>query len=743
MTDILDPDLLDHGMNGRAMPSAPAGGPLPPAVRAPDRTGPDLTAALLLLLRRLGWIGRPQDVTEAMPWASGGDPIADLRDVAARLGFGSSIHGPRRFPAAELRRILADAAGRGGAVLYVPGGPGKGERHAGEAGLLETVDGGLQLQRPNRAPEPVGTALPAGSLIVADAADAEWAPPAGERRAWMRGRMAAAAPLVGSALALTLAANLLSLSSPLFVMTIYDKVVAAGSLRLLVALCIGAVGALLLELVMRRLRSRIMAHGGARLGYVVGNAVLARLLHLPSQMTERVAVAAQVARVKDLDRVRDLLTGPPAQACLDLPFAVIFLVAIAVLSGWLVLVPLAAIVLYAAAAWLGNAMTRTRVASAAAAGARRQELLLEIVERMPAIRALGATGTWSSRYDAVAGRMAEANFRNAQTATLISTFSQTLTTLTGLGTLGLGIGQVLAGSLTTGGLIGTMMLVWRTLAPVQNAFLASTRLGQLRASLTQVETLMATPPERSESVRAERAADIRGQVTFSHVTFRYGREAEPVLANLAFDVAPGEVVAIVGRNGGGKSTLLKLISGLYSPQGGAVRIDGRDIRQFDPMALRRSIAFVPQVPQFFDGTLAENLRLVAPGAGEADLRDALDRAGVLDAVDELPDGLETRFDTRDAALPAGLLARLSLARTYLRDAPIVLLDEPAASVDFEGEFAFTSAVHAFRGRSTVFFVTHRRGHLAMADKVLIIENGTTRYFGPAEKVRDRIPKGMI
>ncbi|MBP2300651.1 peptidase domain-containing ABC transporter [Azospirillum picis] len=734
MTQILDPDVT-----GRIMPPVPALS-LPTALDTPFRHGPDLTAALLLLLRRLGWVGSPQDITGALPWGSGSDAVTDLRDVAARLGFGSTIHQGRRFPGGELRRILAEAGYRGGAVLYVPSHAG-----TGEAGLLESSEDGLRLQRPEGPAEPVGDALAAGTLVVAAAAEPDGVvpAPAGERRSWIRSRLAAAGPLIGAALALTLAANLLSLSSPLFVMTIYDKVVAAGSIHLLVALGIGAAGALLIELAMRRLRSRIMAHGGARLGYVVGNAVLARLLHLPSPLTERVAVAAQVARVKDLDRVRDLLTGPLAQACLDLPFAVIFLVAIGILSGWLVLVPLCAIGLYVAAAWLGNAMTRTHVAAAAGAGARRQELLLEIVERMPAIRALGAAKIWSNRYDAVAGRMAEANFRSAQTTTLIATFSQTLTTLTGLATLGFGIDQVLAGSLSTGGLIGTMMLVWRTLSPVQSAFMASTRLGQLRASLRQVETLMATPPERSESVRAERAADIRGQVTFSHVTFRYGREAEPVLANLGFDVAPGEVVAIVGRNGGGKSTLLKLVSGLYSPQGGSVRIDGRDIRQFDPMALRRSIAFVPQVPQFFDGTLAENLRLVAPGASDADLRAALDRAGVLDAVDDLPEGLETRFDTRDAALPAGLLARLSLARTYLRDAPIVLLDEPAASVDFEGEFAFTSTVHAFRGHSTVFFVTHRRSHLAMADKVLIIENGTSRYFGPAEKVRDRIPKGMI
>ncbi|CAO3434521.1 peptidase domain-containing ABC transporter [Azospirillum doebereinerae] len=707
------------------------------AASAPTGTAAhDLTATLILLLQRMGWTGGRREIGEALPWSSDRPPVTELRDIAARLGFASSARrSRRRFSGADLRRSVMDAEGCDGAVLYLP--------DSGVPGVLEIVDGTLVLLRPDAPLSAVEKTLGGGTLVTVVPVDSEPQAPGSERRSWMRDRLGSALPLIGAALGLTLFANLLALSSPLFVMTIYDKVVAVGSVTLLIALSVGAVGALALEMVMRRLRSRIMAHAGARLGYIVGNAVLARLLHLPSQMTERVAVAAQVSRVKDLDRVRDLLTGPLAQACLDLPFAVIFLGAITVLAGWLVLVPLIAALIYLVAALIGNALTRSRVTSVATAGARRQELLLEIVERMAAIRAIGGSAIWRARYEALAGRMAEANFRNAQSSNTVSTFSQSLATLAGLATLGFGIELVLAGTLTTGGLIGTMMLVWRTLGPMQNAFLASTRFGQLRASLRQVETLMATAPERSEAVRTDRGLDIRGKVTFSHVTFRYGREAEPILANIGFDVEPGEVVAIVGRNGGGKSTLLKLVAGLYAPQGGSVRIDGRDIRQFDPMTLRRSIAFVPQIPQFFDGTLAENLRLVAPGVGDEALRAALDHAGALEAVEALPNGLETRFDSRNVPLPAGLLARLSLARTYLRDAPIVLLDEPAASVDFEGEFAFTSVVEAFRGRSTVFFVTHRRGHLAMADKVLIIENGTTRYFGTADKVRDRIPKGMI
>lgn len=713
---------------------APAASDSTPSGEKPTPDRRDYVRYLALLLQRLQWTGTPRMIEDALPWGTGGagtDMVAELCDVAARLGYASRTERHGRFDARRLRRLVA--AG-GGAVLYLPDdGP--------PAVLARTPDGAIVRQPDAGGAEAVAGRLGAGTVIALTPSEGE--PAGSDRRPWVRRQLAPAVPLILAALTLTLCANMLALTSPLFVMAIYDKVIAAASVDLLFSLGIGAVGAMVFELLMRRLRSKVMTHAGNRLGYVVGNAVLGRLLDLPSQMTERVTVAAQVARVKDLDRVRDLLTGPLAQACLDLPFAFIFLAVIALIGGWLVIVPIIAGMIFAIAAIIGNALVQSRVTAAATASARRQELLLEIVDRMRPIRAAGSVAIWRERYGLLAARTAEANFRNGQATTALSTFSQAMGTLAGLATLAIGIDRVLAGTLTTGGLIGVMMLVWRTLGPMQSAFTASTRFSQLRASLRQIETLMATPPERAEAARPERTPDIQGRIVFSRVTFRYGRESEPILANLSFQVEPGEVVAVVGRNGGGKSTVLKLVSGLYTPQGGSVRIDGRDLRQFDPMTLRRSIAFVPQMPQFFDGTLAENLRLAAPAATDEALRQALDQAEVLNAVEALEFGLETRFDTRATPLPAGLLARLSLARIYLRDAPIVLLDEPATSFDFEGEFAFTAAIEALRGRSTVFFVTHRRGHLAMADKVLIIENGSTRYFGPADKIRNRIPRGMI
>lgn len=709
------------------------------AATATAAASPDMTPCfegLSLLLKHLGWPVTARQVAEAMPVAPGLDPADDLRDVLGRLGFSAMVQAGGHFSPKTLARLHGTRRDRRLPLLYLPvsGAPLLVESHGHQLTILQPQEGGGAFRTERKE------GLDAGMVVVL-------APPSGaasgDKQPWLRARISEGMPLVVVSLLLTLLANALALANPLFVMSVYDKVIAANQPDLLVMLGVGAIGACLLELIIRRTRSRTMAHAGARLGYLVGNAVLGRLLALPSAMTERVSIAAQLARVRDIDRVRDLLTGPLAQACMDLPFMFLFIGAIFAMGGWLGLVPLVAVGVYAIVAAIANAIIQQRVTRSAIANARRQELALEIIERMKAIRILGDLDIWRQRYANVVREAAAANLNHSQAAATVATISVMMGTLTALATLLTGIHQVMAGSLSTGGLIACMMLVWRMLGPLQAAFTASARVTQIRSSMKQIETLMATSPERSEAARPNRGGQIEGRVTFNRVTFRYGRESEPVLGNLSFDVAPREVVAVVGRCGGGKSTLLKLVSGLYTPQGGSIRIDGRDIRQFDPVQLRRSIAFVTQVPQFFQGTLADNLRLAAPTASDNELMDALDRAGALEAVRRLKDGLHTRFDLHEKPLPTAVQARLSLARAYLRHAPLVLLDEPISGFDFEGEFAFMSAIETLRQQATVFFATHRRSHLGIADKVLILEHGTTRYFGTADKVRDRIPKGMI
>jgi len=233
---------------------------------------------------------------------------------------------------------------------------------------------------------------------------------------------------------------------------------------------------------------------------------------------------------------------------------------------------------------------------------------------------------------------------------------------------------------------------------------------------------------------------------------RYSPEADPALVGVTFDVEPGEVVAVVGGNGSGKSTLLKLLAGLYVQQAGSVRIDDQDVRQLDVIELRHAISYVPQLYTFFYGTIAQNLRLTHPTASDEELHWAAEQAGVLEDILALEQGsgkwkrtgFEVRIgDSASAHMPTSLLQRLNLARGYLKRSAIMLFDEPGNGLDYEGDQTFMKKVGRLKGNTTVFIVTHRPSHLRLADKIVWMDAGHVRAVGPAEQVKEQLPKGFL
>jgi len=320
-------------------------------------------------------------------------------------------------------------------------------------------------------------------------------------------------------------------------------------------------------------------------------------------------------------------------------------------------------------------------------------------------------------------------------------------TLSGLAAVVLGVLSVLSGTMTAGALIAGMMLIWRILGPMQTCFVMLSRWEQTQASIRQVDGLMALETERPSPLEARMAPPDQGAIVFHRVTLRYLPQSEPVLAGASFAIQPGQVVAVTGAEGTGKSTLLLLIAGLYRPQGGLVRIDGHDVRSFNPAVLRRSIGWVPQSPGLLYGTIAQNLRLARPSATDADLRAAAAEAGVLEAIEALPNGFDTRVgDNHRGRLPRSILQRIALAGALLRDAPILLLDEPVAGLDDACAKAFTDVIASRRGRCTILMATHRPSHIRMADRVLRLRDGQVEEVeqstAPSGPRPTRTPVGM-
>lgn len=687
----------------------------------------DLAACLPGLVVALGWTGVPRQLVEALPADETAFDLVDLTNTLARLGFIGS------------RSTLdpADLADRGPVLWLRRGEPAVVVLDQSDQGLL-VFDAALGEQR--LATLPLGKI---DALVFVDVRADFINPGVKSTRSWF-GTMLARFRSMWSAIFIAgIAVNILALSIPLFVMYVYDGIITTGDRNGIWLLLIGVVSAILIEMSLRGVRSRMQIFIASRLNYLVGSKVLDHMLGLSLSVLERAGSISQIARIRDLERIRGVIAGSLATALLEFPVLLVFVAAIALVGGWLAVVPVASAIVLACAALVYNRAIDRRSSDSARVGVLRQSLILEVLDKMRAVRVTGAAPVYRRRFAELSAQSAEANFAHARTSAVAQSFAQCVLMLSMLGMLGLGVDGVLEGSLTAGGLIAVMMLGWRIQGPLQSAFMASTRLFQLRSSARQIDTLMAQPSERPWDVEGTAITGVAGRINLEMVTFKAAADQIPVLMNVSVDIQPGELVAVTGPNGIGNSSLLALIAGLHHPQGGAVRIDGRDVRQFDPPELRQVLAYASHAPELFDGTIAENLRLAAPTADDRTLENALELAGVRDLVLALPDGLQTRIDGSGSnQFPSSVLGQLSLARAYARGAPILLLDEPVGSFDFEGEFAFVDALNQLRGKTTVVLVTYRPSHIRMADKVLVMKDGTSRYFGPPGPVIEKITEAF-
>jgi ATP-binding cassette subfamily C protein/ATP-binding cassette subfamily C protein LapB len=696
-------------------PRPPAPAQLPAGVLQPS----DLTRCLSAMLSLLDWTGGADDLLSALPHAKPEMDVTDLRNTLAILGYPTRAT-RLRAGTLDLRRLPAIllAEGQAAGVLYCD-----------EYGRAMRYDGATGESAP---------CLPwllAGTLLDLTESAAEVT----ARQSWFSAVARRFHGDVPGLLGVSALVAVLGLAVPAFTMAVFDTVVSGNSPATLHMLAFGAVAALAMEVLFRAIRQRALLRIGERLDRLVSSAVFSQLMSLPTALVERAGTASQVSRLRDFAAIREFLTGSFAIAILDLPFTLLVVVLLTLLGGWIAVVPFVTALGFALLFLASRGPVQQAIAQAARAAQRREALAVEALEAVRTLKLAGAEELWIERYAAAAARAAHASARVTALSGLVMVLSQALVTFSGLAAVVVGVLVVLRGGMSAGALIAGMMLIWRVLGPLQTGFLMLSRWEQTRASIRQVDGLMALESERPSPLEARMAPPERGAIEFHRVTLRYLAQAEPVLAGANVAIRPGEVVAVIGAEGAGKSSVLRLVAGLYRPQGGVVRIDGHDVRGFDPAVLRRNIGWVPQSPELLYGTVAQNLRLAHPTASDEDLRRAAAEAGVLASIEGLPRGFDTRVgDNQSGRLPRSILLRLALAAALLRKAPILLLDEPVAGLDDDCADAFTRVIASRRGRSTILMATHRPSHVQLADRVLRVRDGQMEEMQRAAPARQTV-----
>jgi ATP-binding cassette, subfamily C, bacterial LapB len=405
-------------------------------------------------------------------------------------------------------------------------------------------------------------------------------------------------------------------------------------------------------------------------------------------------------------------------------------------------VVLIVLVIYGLLYWILEPITSRRVNEVGKTSTKRNEFTVEMLQKMRTIRECGGGHAWLSRYREISAQAAMASFNAEKLSSTLVGISYFIMMFAGLMIVTITVPLTLSQTLGPGALLASMLLMWRVLGPIQTMFNNLTRIERVKVAIQQIDSLMKIRGERVQSTASPIARGLKGRVEFQRVSFRYSLNLDPALVGVEFTAKPGELIAITGPNGGGKSTLFKMLLGMYQPQAGSILIDGLDLRQLDPTELRRLIGYAPQEAQFFRATISQNLRLAKPDATDQEIRQALHMAGALEETLALPKGLEDRVgDGFSEQLPASLRQKLSLARAYLTGAPIMLFDEPGTGLDDFGDQRFMQALQALRGKSTVFFISHRPSHIKLADTVLVFDRGYLRAAGkPSDLFKPPPPK---
>lgn len=534
--------------------------------------------------------------------------------------------------------------------------------------------------------------------------------------------------------------QIFALVTPIFTQVVIDKVLVHKGLTTLDVLAVGLITIAVFEAVLNLARTYVFTHTTSKLDVTLGSRLFMHLLTLPLRYFEVRRVGDTIARVRELENIRQFLTGTPLTSLLDVMFIFVFIAVMFFYSTTLTFVVLAILPLYTILSAIMIPMLRQRLDERFNRGAESQSYLVEAVSGIQTIKSFALEPEMQKKWEGLLAKYIRASFKTALLSGTAGSIGQLLQRISYLAILWFGAHLVMDGRLTVGQLIAFQMLSGRVIDPVLRLVKMWQDFQQTGISIQRLGDILNSKPEPAINPAKARLPAIKGHVRFEGVRFRYRVDGSEIIRNVSFTIEPGMVVGIVGRSGSGKSTIAKIIQRLYIPEAGKILIDGVDISLADPAWLRRQVGVVLQENFLFNCSVRENIAIHYPTARMEDVVRVAQLAGAHDFILELPEGYDTMVGEKGTALSGGQRQRIAIARALLMNPRLLIFDEATSALDYESERIIQGNLIKICQERTVIIIAHRLSTLRHANKIMVIDRGELVEFGSHDELIEK--KGL-
>jgi ATP-binding cassette subfamily C protein LapB len=550
---------------------------------------------------------------------------------------------------------------------------------------------------------------------------------------WLWKHLRDATPIYRDVIIASVMVNIFALVSPLFVMNVYDKVVPNLAFESLWVLAIGAAVAYIFDFILKQLRGYLIDVAGKKIDIEVSSKLFAKVIGIPLEKRAS-SIGGLAKQLSEFDNVREFLSSATITALVDLPFAILFIFSIWLVAGDLALFPIVCSLLIIAYTVLTQPKLRAAIEQSNKFSSLRHGHLIECLSALESIKANGAEGLVQNAWQQMIGHTSSWLLKSKEITNSVVNFASFMVQISVVGVVVLGVYRVSDNLISMGGIIAAVMLTGRAISPVAKLAGLMTRGNQTISALRQLDGLMEQESEFEDKAHLPGHTKLSGNISAENVSFQYPHADSPTLQQVSISIKPGEKIAIVGRNGCGKTTLAKLLLGLYQPTSGSLRFDGLNHQQIHPSDLRRNIGYLPQDITLFHGTIRDNILFGTKQVTEYQLIRAVQLSGVSGFTDHESKGLDQQVGESGHALSRGQRQSIALARAILNAPQILLLDEPTASLDSRAEQQFIKSISATASDHTLLLITHKMDLLRLVDRIIVLEKGKVIIDGPKNTV---------